>query len=157
MRIPESTNEDAATSRLAAAVEGLDLPLLVHASEEVGHAYGGKEGGFTPGGLWRLLSEHRVRVIAAHWGGGFPFYALMPEVAEGLSNVLFDTAASPFLYRPAVFESVASSIGVDRVLMGSDYPLVRVRRLIHQIDESSLSDADKLAIKGGNAARLLGT
>src|SRR5262249_48369016 len=64
-------------ARFAASV----APLLVHCSEEVGHAYPGKIGGLTAGGLWRLLqAQPEARVIAAHWGGGFPFYVLMREV-----------------------------------------------------------------------------
>src|SRR5690606_25383248 len=60
-----------------------DRPWLVHCSEDVGHNYPGKLGGLTPGGLWRLMEAHPdARVIAAHWGAGFPFFALMPEVAR---------------------------------------------------------------------------
>ena len=37
----------------------------------------------------------------AHWGGGLPFYGLMKkEGPEVLRRVYFDTAASPYLYRP---------------------------------------------------------
>ena len=44
-------------------------PLLIHCSEEVGHAYGGKAGGFGPGGLWSLLAgTPGARVIAAAGG-----------------------------------------------------------------------------------------
>ena len=158
VRIPEPSSEEAATARLAAAVEGLDLPLLVHASEEVGHAYGGKEGGFSPGGLWRLLSEHRLRVIAAHWGGGFPFYALMPEVrtllAEG--RLAFDSAASPLLYEPAVFGTVSDLVGPDHVLWGSDFPL-RGQADDRAAVEAAIADpALRGAVLGENARRFLG-
>ena len=47
------------------------LTALVHASEEVGHAYPGKAGGYAPGAIWRLLQRvPSLRVIAAHWGRG---------------------------------------------------------------------------------------
>ena len=39
-----------------------------------------------------------MTIIAAHWGGGLPFYALMPEVRDALQNVWFDTAAGHLLY-----------------------------------------------------------
>ena len=49
--------------------------------------------------------------MCAHWGGGLPFYALMPEVEDSLSNVYFDSAASPFLYDASVFPTVAGLVG----------------------------------------------
>jgi len=95
-------------------------------------------------------------VVCAHWGGGLPFYALMPEVATALSNTFFDTAATPFLYRPQVFESVAAMVGADKVLFGSDYPLLSPKRVMEQIESSGLPWESKAMILGGNAQRLLG-
>ena len=107
--------------------------------------------------LWRFLQGFPdITVVCAHWGGGLPFYALMPEVGEALGNVYFDTAASPFLYEARVFQVVASLVGPGRVLLGSDFPLIRPARLIGQANGSAMSRADKEAIIGGNAARLLG-
>jgi predicted TIM-barrel fold metal-dependent hydrolase len=80
----------------------------------------------------------------------------MPEVAEGLRNVYFDTAASPFLYDARVFDVAASLVGSDRILLGSDFPLLRTRRLLRQVGGSVLPEADREAVLGGNAARLLG-
>ena len=132
------------------------LIMLIHSSEPVGHLYAGK-GKTTPDVLLRFV-EHfpDVTVVCAHWGGGLPFYSLMPEVSEALANVYFDSAASPFLYAPRVFAEAASLVGPSRILMGSDYPLLKQRRLIQQVEESSLSEQDKKAVLGQNAARLLG-
>ena len=141
---------------LLEAVRQHGLIVTTHSSEPVGHLYHGK-GKTRPEVLWRFVQScPDVTVVCAHWGGGLPFYALMPEVAEGLGNVYFDTAASPFLYDARVFTVVASLVGADRVLLGSDYPLMRARRLLQQVEGSSLSEEDKSAIVGGNAARLLG-
>lgn len=143
---------------LAAAV-GHGLPLLLHCSEEVGHTYAGKGGGFTPGALWRLVTRlPEARVIAAHWGGGFPFYALMPEVRPLLDagTVSFDTAASTFLYKPRVFETVRVLAGDGRVLWGSDFPL-RSQAIDRASVETAVQDVtQREAILGANAARLLG-
>ena len=74
--------------------------LLTHASEPVGHQYPGK-GTVTPDLLYRFISSFpQLTVVCAHWGGGLPFFVLMPEVKKALGNVYFDTAASPFLYSP---------------------------------------------------------
>ena len=133
------------------------LIVTTHSSEPVGHTYAGK-GETTPAKLWRFVQSFPDNtIVCAHWGGGLPFYALMPEVAEGLANVYFDSAASPFLYRPEVFESVKALAGVERILMGSDFPLMRASRLVTQVEESGLSEDDKAAILGGNAEKLLTT
>ena len=156
---PATLEEQAlAADRLAALVSGFDLPLLVHASEEVGHEYPGKAGGFTAGGLWRLLSTHPVRVIAAHWGGGLPFHALMPELRAVLDEgrLLFDSAASKYLYEPSVFATVAHLAGQEHVAWGSDFPL-RGMATDRADAEAAIAGATlRDAALGGNAARFLG-
>lgn len=133
-----------------------NLIFLTHASEPVGHQYPGK-GAITPDSLYRfILNYPELTVVCAHWGGGLPFYALMPEVASALKNTFFDTAATPFLYRAQVFERVAEIAGADKILFGSDNPLISPRRIIAQIESVDLSQEAKSLILGGNAQRLLG-
>jgi len=131
------------------------LLFLIHASEPVGHLYPGK-GTITPDILYRFISNFpELRVICAHWGGGLPFYALMPEVASALANTFFDTAATPFLYQPQIFKHIAEIAGADKILFGSDYPLLAPSRIIDQIESVGLSPEVKAMILGGNARRLL--
>lgn len=134
----------------------LGLPVLVHASEPVGHQYPGK-GHTTPDKLYRFIQNfpHNT-IICAHWGGGLPFYALMPEVPQVLQNVYFDTAASPYLYRPTVFPAVVGLVGADKVIFGTDYPLIPHQQLLAQVEGAGLDPAAREAILGGNMARLLG-
>ena len=117
------------------------LVITTHSSEPVGHLYQGK-GETTPRTLMRFIENARsypnVKIVCAHWGGGLPFYALMPEVRDALSNVWFDTAASPFLYSPDVFSTVAGLIGPSRVLPGSDFPLIRFRRIQRDMEASGM-------------------
>ena len=80
----------------------------------------------------------------------------MPEVPEVLRNTFFDTAASPLLYRPDVFDAVAGLVGAEKILFGTDYPLIPQRRLVRQVEQSRLDAPARQAILGGNAARLLG-
>jgi predicted TIM-barrel fold metal-dependent hydrolase len=139
---------------IEAAIEH-DLIFLTHASEPVGHQYCGK-GNITPEVIYHfILSFPDLKLVCAHWGGGLPFYALMPEVDKALSNVYFDTAATPFLYKPQIFKQVADIIGSDRILFGSDYPLLSPRRIIDQLDSTGLSQEDRAKILGGNAQGLL--
>ncbi|MFC1903766.1 amidohydrolase family protein [Chloroflexota bacterium] len=132
------------------------LTLLTHASEPVGHDYPGK-GIVTPDMLYPFITSHPdLTVVCAHWGGGLPFYALMPEVKEAMKNVFFDTAASSFLYRPQVYTQVSQLVGADKVLFGSDYPLLAQTRLLQEINAAGLSEEEKSLILAGNAQRLLG-
>lgn len=102
--------------------------------------------------------------ILAHWGGGLPFHELTPRVRRALRNVYYDTAASPLIYDPAVFARVVDLIGPDRILYGSDYPLLLYPktgsqpgfdRFIAEIRSAGLSPAAFDAIMGGNLLRLL--
>jgi hypothetical protein len=132
-----------------------NLIFLTHASEPVGHQYFGK-GNITPEAIYPfILNFPDLKVVCAHWGGGLPFYALMPEVAEALSNVYFDTAATPFLYKPQIFKQIADIAGSDKILFGSDYPLLSPKRIIDQLESTGLKQEDKAKILGGNAQRLL--
>lgn len=140
------------------AFPALHRPVLVHASEEVGHRYPGKTGGLTAGGLWQLLeAQPDARVVAAHWGGGLAFYALMPEVARLIEEgrVLFDTAASAYLYRREVFR-IARLIGARHIAWGSDFPLRSQRVDLAFVRGSLRSEEAATAVLGGNAARFLG-
>ncbi|MGH7692529.1 MAG: amidohydrolase family protein [Candidatus Dormibacteria bacterium] len=127
---------------LAAAIhtlEEMSWPWILHASEPVGHGYPGK-GSARPERLWKLLqpalvAAPRTRLCLAHLGGGLPFYAHMPEVAELCRRLWFDTAALPYLYRGEALQTVEQLLGPGRICFGSDYPLLapnRYRELIPQ-------------------------
>jgi predicted TIM-barrel fold metal-dependent hydrolase len=140
-------------------VEALDhhkLILLTHASEPVGHSYQGK-GGITPDVLYHFIATYpQLTIVCAHWGGGLPFYSLMPEVKKAMKNVYFDTAASPFLYSPDIYNQVVKLVGADKILFGSDYPLMPQRRPLEEIEALELNQETKELILSGNARRLLG-
>jgi predicted TIM-barrel fold metal-dependent hydrolase len=132
-----------------------DLIFLTHSSEPVGHEYSGK-GSITPDILYSFITAFpSLKLVCAHWGGGLPFYALMPEVAEALDNVFFDTAATVFLYKPEIFNQVSRIIGSDKILFGTDYPLMHQNRVLAQIQSAQLPKEDKAKILGGNAQKLL--
>ncbi|MBA7566055.1 hypothetical protein ES708_07742 [subsurface metagenome] len=131
------------------------LTLLTHTSEPVGHDYPGK-GSITPDIIYPLITSYpELTIVCAHWGGGFPFYALMPEVKQAMNNVFFDTAASPLLYNPEIYQQVIQLVGADKILFGSDYPLLRQRRMLDEIRALDLPEETKDLILGGNARKLL--
>ena len=149
-----------APASLAAVIEvcvSHDKPLLLHATEPVGHQYPGK-GSATPERLVGFLEAFpELRVVLAHWGGGLPFYELMPEIAAATAKVVYDTAASTYLYQPRIFRTVLDLVGPERVLWGSDHPVLKMGRFLRRTRESAGLRPDELApVLGGNARRVYG-
>jgi predicted TIM-barrel fold metal-dependent hydrolase len=143
----------------------MDVPLLLHFNETVGHDYPGK--GMVPlRDLYQFILQFPdLKLIIAHWGGGLPYFELMPEVRKACRNVYYDTAASPLLYTPSIFPATANIVGADKILYGSDYPLIcfpkeqpepGFDRFIRHVSESGLEPDQTRGILGGNAARLFG-
>lgn len=138
------------------AVGALRIPLLLHVSETVGRVYPGK-------GETDLREVYRfvracpdTTVILAHWGGGLVFYELMPSVAEVTQRVYYDTAASPFLYRKHVYHVADEIVGADRIVFGSDYPLISQDRYLDEIRGAGLSRTAVDKVLGENMQSLLG-
>ena len=132
-----------------------DVPVMIHTNEPIGHVYPGK----TPNTLSQIYELVKRfpdnRIVLAHWGGGLFFYMLMKkEVRDVLANVYFDTAASPFLYTPDIYAVAESAAGPEKILWGTDYPLIKPDRYFREIDKSGLSEEGKKQVMGGNAARL---
>ncbi|MFH1566401.1 MAG: amidohydrolase family protein [Gemmatimonadota bacterium] len=57
---------------------------------------------------------------------------------------------------PGVLEELVAGAGADRVLFGSDMPLMDPRVQIGKIVTADLADEDKRLVLGLNARRLLG-
>ena len=130
-----------------------DRTLMLHASEPVGHAYPGK-GTATPERILAFLAAFpQLSVVLAHWGGGLPFYELMPEVAAATARVAYDSAASTYLYRPRVFRTVLDIVGPDRVLFGSDHPVLRQDRFLRRVRELGGLRPDEVTLVLGDSAR----
>lgn len=131
-----------------------DLPLLVHASEPVGHSYPGK-GVFGPADCFALAKAYPgLKIVLAHMGGGLFLYEAMPEVREALADVFYDTAAVPFLYGAEVYEAAMSTAGPAKLVFGSDYPLLCPHRYRPGL-ERLVSDARR-AVEDGNAREVFG-
>jgi predicted TIM-barrel fold metal-dependent hydrolase len=143
-----------------------NLPLNLHANEEVGPYYPGKSS--TPLRHYYELARRypELKLILAHWGGGLFFYEIMPRVRQELKNVWYDTAASPLLYPTArIFKLALAAVDHRKILYGSDYPLRLYPRrqaepdfapFMAEIDSLGLTEAVYEDIMGRNAARLLG-
>ncbi|MCQ2378928.1 MAG: amidohydrolase family protein [Victivallaceae bacterium] len=130
-------------------LEMRDIPMLVH--------LGDRELTFSkPLRLARVAERFpKLRIIAAHMGG----YLAWDEAREHLAgrpNVWFDTSSTlPFL-REDKFVEMIYAYGVDRIMMGSDYPSKSQKRAIGEILKLDIPDADKEKICFRNACRFLG-
>ncbi len=111
----------------------------------------------------------RLKICAAHGGGYFPFYSarfdhgwrVRPEAhtclhatSEYLKRLWFDS----LVYTPEHLGFLIRHAGPDRVVLGTDYPFdMGVPDPLARLDQvASLSEADRAAIRGKNAATLLG-
>jgi predicted TIM-barrel fold metal-dependent hydrolase len=133
-----------------------DVPLLLHTNEPVGHSYPGKAP-MTLRQIYAFVKAYPANtIVLAHWGGGLFFYALMKkEVREALTRVWFDTAASPFLYQPSVYRTAGEIVGFDKILFGSDYPLIPPERYFREMTTAGLAAPARDRICGENAWKLL--
>jgi predicted TIM-barrel fold metal-dependent hydrolase len=132
----------------------LDMALLVHCSEPVGHLYPGK-GTVTPDEVIRFARLFpQATLICAHWGGGAIFYELMPEIRQVMRNVYYDTAASLYLYDDDIF-SLAARWAPGKVLFATDYPLITQGRFIRRMEAVRMPTATLRRMLGGNAWRVL--
>jgi predicted TIM-barrel fold metal-dependent hydrolase len=130
------------------------LPLLVHASEPVGHQYAGK-GCFTPQVCMALAQAYPgLSIVFSHLGGGLFVYELMPEVRASLVDVFYDTAAVPYLYDSGVYELAVAAAGPHKLIFGSDYPLLPVTRCLQGLER--LASQHRAAVCSGNARRVFG-
>jgi len=140
--------------QLAQMLETKQRPLLLHINEPVGHDYAGKTVTDFKA-LQHFITAHPdLSIILAHWGGGFFFYELMPEIQKIAKNVFYDTAASPFLYHSRIYDVALKIVGEERILFGSDYPLLLPRRYFKEMEMSIPSEKVRSKIKGENAQRL---
>lgn len=133
------------------------LPIMVHTNEPFGHQYPGKAP-IRLSQIYNLIKRFpENHLVLAHWGGGILFYHLMKkEIKEVFTNVYFDTAASPFLYDSRIYAIASQIVGPEKILLGSDYPLLEPKRYIDAMAQLSLPEPDQKKICGLNAAKLLG-
>src|ERR671937_1354435 len=115
-----------------------------------------------------------VKICGAHGGGYLPSYPARSDIGcstqpvrcpggphgpikkkptEYLKQMYYDT----MVFTPEGLRHLAAEVGVSQLMIGTDYPYPGTSEAVdHVLATPSLSDADRAAILGGNAAKLLG-
>ena len=134
-------------------INHLRFPVLIH----TGHARDEATYDLFPSGVAKFIKYlPDVPVILAHMGGRTG----IPEEEKILfsfpENVYIDTAMSAERQDMADFERIASAMGPERVVFGSDFPYGTQKAAIEYIKKSSFSDHEKAMMLGGTAIKILG-
>ena len=157
--------EDENWARLVALAVERGVPINLHVTSAV--ATGTATNKATPLADYVRLARRfpEATFILAHWGGGLPFfYECKPALGGWMRNVYFDTSASSLNFGTNVFRRVVDLVGADRVLFGTDYPLLcypresRTPDFVRALADATgagLTDAELAQILGGNLRRLL--
>src|SRR6266568_137321 len=112
-----------------------------------------------------------LKICAAHGGGYLPSYAarsdagcvtfpercakvsLKKRPTEYLRQLYYDS----IVFTPEALRHLAAEVGSGQIIMGTDYPFPWTKTSVdHILDTPGLSEAERAAMLGGTASRLLG-
>jgi aminocarboxymuconate-semialdehyde decarboxylase len=108
-----------------------------------------------------------LKIVMAHGGGYMPHYmgrldrnvTDKPYTARNISKkpseYLTDFYYDSCVYDPRTLELLVERVGIERVVLGGDYPVAALDPLDF-LDATTLPDPDRAKIAGANACRLLG-
>jgi len=150
--VPRDKGLEGGWHDLAVFLADRGAPLLLHANEPLGHEYPGK-GKFPLEMYATYAAAHPdLTLVLAHMGGGLFCYELMPEVRQTLARVHYDTAAVPYLYDARLYSAAVSCVGEDKIVFGSDFPLLSPARYFEGMNELAPKARD--AVLTDNARRV---
>ncbi len=108
-----------------------------------------------PKKLRRVLDMFpRLEVVAAHLGG----YKASEEALEHLAGherVWYDTSSSLWYLSPEEASSIIASLGYDRVMFGTDYPVMNPASELALFERLSIPEERRQDILYNNAIRFL--
>ncbi len=106
-----------------------------------------------------------TKFILAHIGGmNFRFWNMLvlARTADGfgMENLNFDISGTVLMVADSPLEAefiwTLRNVGMDHVLLGSDYPQMGLGKTVDALERLDLTDEEKAKIRSGNARRLFG-
>jgi hypothetical protein len=138
--------DDSSMDIVYSTIEGI-MPVLIHAGDQNCEFS-------SPKRLANVLNRYlKLTVIAAHLGG----YSRWDEAEHYIigRNCYIDTSSSLWALPPEKAVDIIRRHGVDRVLFGTDYPLVRHTEELKRFYTLGLTEEENSKILFENAKRLL--
>ncbi len=111
------------------------------------------------------LKAPKTHFVFTHLGGlNFRFWNILPlaRTAEGLlgDNIHFDISGTAVLVADSPLEAefvwTMRNVGIDNLLLGSDFPQMSLKQAIDALERLDLTDEEKRKIRWDNANRLFG-
>lgn len=109
------------------------------------------------------LKAQQTHFVFTHLGGPeFRFWNILPlaRTAEGLlaDNMHFDISGTVVLAADSPLEAefvwTMRNVGIDNLLLGSDFPQLSLQQGVDALERLELTDEEKRKIRWGNASRL---
>jgi predicted TIM-barrel fold metal-dependent hydrolase len=100
------------------------------------------------------LDFPEVTFVCGHIG--YPWTEEMVAVARKHPNVVIDTSAYTVRRYPPELVAYLRGDGGEKVLWGSNFPMIPPDRALRGLDDLGLEDETRAAFLGGNAARVFG-
>jgi len=97
------------------------------------------------------LTFPELRIAGAHLGQ--PWHEEMMILAWKFPNVYVETSARAPKFWPSSFKEYVNSWGQDKVLWGTDYPLLPFKRCVEEVEELGLHPVAKKKLLRENAIR----
>lgn len=143
------------TYRLVGTAGDCGLFIMFHTAEQVGHDYAGKGHTGAKEAASFCMNHPEAYVVFAHFGGGLWAYETMPEMKLALSRAMYDTAAWPWLYGPSVTDAIFASGAGDKIIFGSDWPILDFHRYGKLLSATSLDAEERERLLFKNAEEFL--